>query len=122
MLGKYWESAVKVNGVLLLGADEWPPDDGLLNTVRHRRPRRRRKVRCDFFEPVDPQNAEHAGLLVDGELVAVGRVDLFSVKESNNEHDAVLSSERGLERSYDRIAAVPDPIVGRGRERRGNVA
>jgi hypothetical protein len=34
--------------------------------------------------------------LIDGELVPLGGVDLFSVKESDDEHDAVLSSECGL--------------------------
>jgi hypothetical protein len=37
------------------------------------------------------------------ERVVVGRVDLFSVKESNNEHDAVLSSQRGLACFYERL-------------------
>jgi hypothetical protein len=71
-------------------------------------------VRRDFLEPVDPQHAEHTGVFVDGELVALGRVDLFSVKESDNKHDAVLSSQRGLARSYDRSAAGPDPLWGGG--------
>ncbi|MDT5340840.1 MAG: hypothetical protein QOE52_24, partial [Mycobacterium sp.] len=44
----------------------------------------------------------------------LGRVDLFSVKESDNKHDAVLSSQRGLARSYDRSAAGPDPLWGGG--------
>jgi hypothetical protein len=48
-------------------------------------------VRRDFLEPVDPGNAEHASFLIDGELVPLGRVDLFSVKESDDEHSAVLS-------------------------------
>jgi hypothetical protein len=29
--------------------------------------------------------------LIDAELVALGSVDLFSVKEPDNKHDAVLS-------------------------------
>jgi hypothetical protein len=71
-------------------------------------------VRRDFLETVDPQHAEHTGVFVDGELVALGRVDLFSVKESDNKRDAVLSSQRGLARSYDRSAAGPDPLWGGG--------
>lgn len=60
-------------------------------------------MRRDFLKPVDARNAEHAGFLVDREFVALGRVDLFSVKESDDEHDAVLSSECGL---------TPDPTIG----------
>jgi len=60
-------------------------------------------VRRDFLEPVDPGNGEHAGFLIDRELVALGRVDLFSVKESDDEHDAVLYSQCGLTRSYGRF-------------------
>jgi hypothetical protein len=71
-------------------------------------------VRRDFFESVDPQNAEHSGLVVHGELVALGRVDLFSVKESYYEHDAVLSSDCGLARSYDRPSARAVPSWGEG--------
>ena len=69
-------------------------------------------MRRDFLETVDPQHAEHTRVFVDGELVALGRVHLFSVKES--EHDAVLSSQRSLARSYDRSAAGPDPLWGGG--------
>jgi len=59
-------------------------------------------------------HSKHAGLLIDGELVVLGRVDLFSVKERDNEHDAVLSSERGLARSYDRPVAGPVPLWSGG--------
>jgi hypothetical protein len=48
----------------------------------------------DFLEPIDAQNGEHTSVFVDAELVALGRVDLFTVEQSDNEHDAVLSSER----------------------------
>jgi hypothetical protein len=65
-------------------------------------------VRRDFLESVDPVNAEHASFLIDGQLVALGRVDLFSVKEPDDEHDAVLSSECGL--ACDRtVDPLPDP-------------
>jgi hypothetical protein len=53
-------------------------------------------VSRDFLEPVDPGNAQHASLLIDRELVAVLCVDLFSIKEPDDEHGAVLSSEFGL--------------------------
>ncbi len=62
-------------------------------------------------------HSKHAGLLIDGELVVLGRVDLFSVKERDNEHDAVLSSERGLARSYDRPVAGPVPLWSGGVKR-----
>jgi hypothetical protein len=102
------------DGVLLRGADGWAPHRGSLDAVRHRRPRRRRIVRGDFIEPVDPVHGEHASLLIDGELVVLGRVDLFAVEQPDNEHDAVLSSERGLARRCDRPGAGPDPLLGGG--------
>src|ERR1700730_9106937 len=82
--------------LLLLGTNQRRAHHGLLDPVRYRCPRRWRIVRRYFLEPVDPGNAEHASFLIDGELVAVQCVDLFSVKESDDEHDAVLSSECGL--------------------------
>jgi len=71
-------------------------------------------VRGDFFEPIDPVHGEHAGLLIYGERVVLGPVDLFSVKEPDNEHDAVLSSERGIARSFDRPVAGPVPLSSGG--------
>jgi hypothetical protein len=82
--------------LLLVVANQRWPHHRLFDAMRHRCPRRWRVVRRNFLESVDPGNAEHAGFLIDGELVTLGRVDLFSVKESDDEHDAVLSSERGL--------------------------
>jgi hypothetical protein len=86
----------RVELLLLVGPNQWRPHHGFLDAVRHRRPRRWRVVGRDFLEPVDAGNAEHASFLIDVELVALGRVDLFSVKEPDNKHDAVLSSECGL--------------------------
>ena len=77
-------------------ADQRPPHHRFLDAMSHRRPRRRRIVGRDFLEPVDPVDAEHASGFIDTELVAVQAVDLFPVKESDNKHDAVLSSECGL--------------------------
>jgi hypothetical protein len=71
-------------------------------------------VRGDFIEPVDPVHGEHASLLIDGELVVLGRVDLFAVKQPDNEHDAVLSSERSLARPYGRLGVGFDPLLGGG--------
>ena len=67
-----------------------------LDAMSHRRPRRWRIVGRDFLESVDPVNGEHAGAFIDSELVAVQAVDLFSIQEVDDEHDAVLSSECGL--------------------------
>jgi hypothetical protein len=47
--------------------------------------------------------------LIDGELVALGRVHLFSVKKPDNKHDAVLSSECGLAWWYGRLGE-PDQL------------
>jgi hypothetical protein len=52
-------------------------------------------VRRYFLEPIDPRNAEYASLLVDRELVALCCVNLFSVEESDDEHDVVLPSDCG---------------------------
>src|SRR5277367_2267080 len=107
-------SRCRRDGVLLLGADGWAPHHRPLYAVRHRRPRRRRIVRGDFIEPVDPVHGEHASLLIDGELVVLGRVDLFAVKQPDNEHDAVISSERSLARPYGRLGVGFDPLWGGG--------
>jgi hypothetical protein len=50
-------------------------------------------VRRYLLVPIDPVNAQHASLFIDLELVALGRVDFFSVKESDNKHD--VSSRKG---------------------------
>jgi hypothetical protein len=71
-------------------------------------------VRGDFIEPVDSVHGEHAGLLIDGELVVLGPVDLFSVKQPDNEHDAVLSSKRSLARSCGRLGLGCDRLWGGG--------
>jgi hypothetical protein len=59
-------------------------------------------------------HGEYASLLIDGELVVLGRVDLFAVEQPDNEHDAVLSSERGQTRPCERPGAGPDPLLGGG--------
>ena len=54
--------------------------------MRYRQPGRRRVMRRDFFETVDPGNRKHTGLLIDFELVAVARVYFIAVKKPDYEH------------------------------------
>jgi hypothetical protein len=64
-------------------------------------------VRGDFLEAVDPVHAQDAGVFVDGQLVVLGEADLFSVKQSDNKHGAVLSIERRRGAIVNRPAAGP---------------
>jgi hypothetical protein len=88
--------------VLISVSDHRTLDHVLLDTVCHRSPRRRRIVRRYFLEPVDTVNAQHPGLFVDFEFVALSCGDFFSIKKPDHEHDAVLPSN----------AASPNPTVG----------
>jgi hypothetical protein len=78
-------------------------------------------VRRHFLEPVDSGNAEHARIVIDAELVALGCVDLFSIKKPDDEHDAVLSSECGLARIVRSARYRTRCIAGLAHERFENV-
>jgi hypothetical protein len=41
----------------------------------------------DFLESFDPRDANHSGVVVDGELRAIGGTDFLSVKKPDDEHD-----------------------------------
>jgi hypothetical protein len=43
-------------------------------------------VRRYFLEPVDPGNRKNAGFLVNFQLVAVGTLNFFAVREADYEH------------------------------------
>jgi hypothetical protein len=43
-------------------------------------------VRRDFLESLDPRNGNHAGVVVDREMVSLGCVDFASVDEPDYKH------------------------------------
>jgi hypothetical protein len=54
----------------------------------------------DFLKSVDAGNREDAGLLVDFELVAFARLDLFTVRKSDYEHRLPLNNGRQADQAF----------------------
>jgi hypothetical protein len=46
----------------------------------------------NFLEPVHPGNRKDPGFLADFQLIAIGSLDFFAVREPDYEHDLPLES------------------------------
>ena len=56
-------------------------------------------MRRNFLEPVDPGNRKHAGFLVNFELIGLGSLNFFTVREADYEHGVPLKSLGSIQAS-----------------------